>query len=205
LILLARYNAPNSPQAGAVIVNIAGQPVWEQPLANLVTTDFRVQTLHGKPVLTWWQGVIRYGHGVGSYVIADTSYAPIARVNAGNRHMGDLHELLLTSRGTALLTSYTITSADLRPVRGSRNGSIQNATLQELDLATGRVLLEWQSLDHVRRDDRTRHRGAAEAAGSRSTSAGIAARAWRMPTCRVFSAAADPGFAALRLVEDPPP
>jgi len=32
-----------------VIVDDTGEPVWEQPLARLVTTDFRVQTYKGRP------------------------------------------------------------------------------------------------------------------------------------------------------------
>ena len=39
--------------------------------------------------------------------------------------------------------------ADLSSVGGSRKGTIQDAVFQELDLASGRVLLEWHSLDHV--------------------------------------------------------
>jgi hypothetical protein len=149
LIFLAPYNAPNNAQAGAVIVDDSGEPVWEQPLPGLVTTDFRVQTYKGHPALTWWQGVVREGHGVGIYVIADTSYRPLARVDAGNGRSGDLHEFLLTDRGTALLTSYRITRADLRAVDGSASGTIQDAMFQEIDIASGRVLLEWHSLDHI--------------------------------------------------------
>src|SRR5579862_974208 len=96
LLLLAPYNAPAGAQAGAVIFSGSGDPVWEQPLPDLVTTDFRVQSYRGEPALTWWQGRIELGHGVGSYVIADSSYSPIARVNAGNGRSGDLHEFLLT-------------------------------------------------------------------------------------------------------------
>jgi hypothetical protein len=149
LIFLAPYNAPNNAQAGAVIVDDTGEPVWEQPLARLVTTDFRVQTYRGRPALTWWQGIIELGHGVGNYVIADSAYTPLARVNAGNGRAGDLHEFLLTERGTALLTSYEITHADLRPVGGSASGTIQDALFQEIDIASGKVLLEWHSLDHI--------------------------------------------------------
>ncbi len=149
LIFLAPYNAPNNAQAGAVIVDDTGEPVWEQPLAQLVTTDFRVQTYNGRPVLTWWQGVIRLGHGVGDYVIADSSYTPLARINAGNGRSGDLHEFLLTDRGTALLTTYTIARRDLRAVGGSASGTIQDAMFQEIDIASGNVLLEWHSLDHI--------------------------------------------------------
>jgi hypothetical protein len=149
LLLLAPYNAPLPAQAGALIADNSGQVVWQQPLANLVTTDFRVQSLRGASVLTWWQGVIKYGHGVGSYVIADASYKPIARVGAGNGHQGDLHEFILTDRGTALLTSYAIVSRDLRAAGGPANGTIQDAIVQEIDIASGKVLLEWHSLDHI--------------------------------------------------------
>jgi Arylsulfotransferase (ASST) len=149
LLFLAPYNAPNNAQAGAVIVDDTGEPVWEQPLAKLVTTDFRVQTYRGRPALTWWQGVVVDGHGVGHYVIADASYTPLARVNAGNGRSGDLHEFLLTDRGTALLTSYSIARRDLRSVGGSASGTIQDAMFQEIDVASGRVLLEWHSLDHI--------------------------------------------------------
>ena len=149
-ILLAPYDAPNNAQAGAAVIDAAtGAVIWEQPLSGLVTTDFRVQSYRGAPALTWWEGVIRLGHGVGSYVIADASYAPIARVDAGNGLHGDLHEFLLTERGTALLTSYVVTDADLRAVGGSSNGSIQDAIFQEIDIASGRVLLEWHSLEHI--------------------------------------------------------
>jgi Arylsulfotransferase (ASST) len=149
LIFLAPYNAPNNAQAGAVIVDDSGEPIWEQPLAKLVTTDFRVQRYRGRPALTWWQGVVVLGHGLGHYVIADSSYTPLARVNAGNGRSGDLHEFLLTDRGTALLTTYAIVGHDLRSVGGSATGTIQDAMVQEIDIASGRVLLEWHSLDHI--------------------------------------------------------
>jgi hypothetical protein len=147
-IFIAPYNAPNG-QAGAVIVDNDGQPIWENPLAGKVTTNFRVQSYRGSPVLTWWEGVIELGHGVGEYVIADSSYRTIRRVQAANGLRGDLHEFVITPRDTALLTSYVVRKADLSSVGGSRNGTIQDAIFQEIDLASGRLLLEWHSLDHV--------------------------------------------------------
>ena len=149
LIFFAPSNAPNGAQAGAVIADNNGELIWEQPLPHTETMDFRVQTYKGRPALTWWQGYITLGHGVGHYVIADTSYRTLATPNAGNGLQGDLHEFLLTDRGTALLTSYLVTHADLRPVGGSADGTIQDAIFQELDIATGRVLLDWHSLDHI--------------------------------------------------------
>jgi hypothetical protein len=151
-IFIAPYNAPVG-QAGAVIVNNEGQPIWENPLEGKVTTNFQVQSYRGSPVLTWWEGLIEYGHGVGEYVIADAGYRTVRRVQAAAGLRGDLHEFVITPRDTALLTSYVIRKADLRAVGGSRDGTIQDAIFQEIDLATGRLLLEWHSLDHVPMQD----------------------------------------------------
>jgi hypothetical protein len=147
-IFIAPYNAPNG-QAGAVIVENSGEPLWENPLSGKVTTNFRVQHYRGSPVLTWWEGSIELGHGVGEYVIADSSYRILRRVQAARGLRGDLHEFVITPRGTALLTSYVVTRADLTPVGGPRNGTIQDAIFQEIDLAGGQVLLEWHSLEHI--------------------------------------------------------
>ena len=147
-IFLAPYNVPVG-QVGAVIVAADGQPIWENPLEGKVTANFRVQSYRGEPVLTWWEGVIEYGHGVGEYVIADSAYRTVRRVQAARGLHGDLHEFVLTPRNTALLTSYVITPADLSSVGGPRKGTIQDAIFQEIDLASGRVLLEWHSLDRI--------------------------------------------------------
>jgi len=148
LIVLAPFG-PSGGQAGAVISEDSGAVVWEHPLAGLEIYNFKVQTYQGRPVLTWWQGKIVNGHGVGSYVIADGSYRPIAQVRAGNGLQADLHEFLLTPQGTALLTAYIPTHADLSSVGGSKQGAITDAVFQEVDIATGRVLLQWSSLDHI--------------------------------------------------------
>jgi len=148
-IFVAPYNAPTGQQAGGVITDNSGEPIWENPLPGLVTTNLQVQTLNGRPVLTWWDGVIRNGHGIGAYTIAGEDYAPLRHIQAGNGLQGDLHEFLLTDRGTVLLTSYVIGPMDLSSVGGSKTGTIQDAIFQELDLSSGRVLLEWHSLDHI--------------------------------------------------------
>jgi len=147
-IFIAPYNAPVG-QVGAVIVAADGQPIWEHPLPRNVVMNFQVQRYRGSPVLTWWEGEIAYGHGIGEYVIADASYRTIRRVQAALGLRGDLHEFVITPHDTALLTSYAITHADLRAVGGPRDGTIQDAIFQEIDLATGRQLLQWRSLEHI--------------------------------------------------------
>jgi hypothetical protein len=147
-IFIAPYNNPHGQQ-GAVIVDNSGQPIWENPIDDKVTANFQVQSYRGSPVLTWWEGSIELGHGVGEYVIADSSYRTVRRVQAAGGLRGDLHEFVITPRDTALLTSYVVRGADLRSVGGSSQGTIQDAIFQELDLATGKLLMEWHSLDHI--------------------------------------------------------
>ncbi|MGO9488429.1 MAG: arylsulfotransferase family protein [Solirubrobacteraceae bacterium] len=147
-IFIAPYNAPNA-QAGAVITDYLGRALWEHPIEGKVTTNFRVQSYRGSPVLVWWEGLIESGHGVGEYVIADAAYRTVQRVQAGNGLRGDLHEFVITPRDTALLTSYELRRSDLTAVGGARDATVQDAIFQEIDLATGRVLIEWHSLDHV--------------------------------------------------------
>jgi outer membrane protein assembly factor BamB len=148
LIFAGPFPAGNA-QAGALIADDTGKPVWERPVPGLELYNFQMQSYQGKPVLTWWQGKISAGHGIGSYVIADQAYQPIKEVQAGNGLQADLHEFLLTDRGTALLTAYAAARVDLRSVGGRENGLIQDAIFQEVEIATGRVLLEWRSLGHI--------------------------------------------------------
>src|SRR5215218_5892137 len=105
---------------GPMIVDDQGQLVWFGKYRS--ARDFRVQRYRGRPVLTWWEGRVVLGHGVGEYVIFDDSYRQIARVRAGNGYQGDLHEFLITPEDTALLTSYTPTRTDLSPIGGPKDG-----------------------------------------------------------------------------------
>jgi hypothetical protein len=136
-------------QAGPMIVDAAGRLVWFRPLDTKGVSDFRVQSYGGRPVLTWWRGSAVKGVGEGYYVIVDGAYHQIATVTAGNGLTGDIHEFLITPRGTALITVYRRVARDLTPVGGPRQGSIYEGVVQELDIATGRVLFEWHSGDHV--------------------------------------------------------
>jgi hypothetical protein len=137
------FLAPSSGsgQRGPLILDDAGRPVWCKP-TGLPAMNFRAQTLHGEPVLTWWQALPGGGLGHGVHVVADASYREIARFPAGHGRPSDLHELLLTDRGTALVTSLEIRR---RGARGLTLGGI----VQELEVPSARVLFEWRSLDHV--------------------------------------------------------
>jgi len=141
-----------SGQGGPAILDPRGRLVWFKPTAKgVVADDFKVQTYDDERVLTWWEGktVPERGYGSGTWVIADRSYKEIARVKAGNGLTGDLHEMLLTDRGTALIVIYHAVQADLSVVNSYKDGEVMDSLIQEIDVKTGKVLWEWSALDHV--------------------------------------------------------
>jgi hypothetical protein len=129
-------------QAGPLILDNRGRVVWFLPLNTHGVTDFRVQHYRGRPVLTWWHGRPDKGGGDSGYSIYDASYRLVRHVEPGHGLLGDIHEFMITPRNTALMT----VSRKVR-VKGRR---VLEGGLQELDIATGRVLFEWHSIDHVR-------------------------------------------------------
>jgi hypothetical protein len=132
------------------ILDRQGRIVWYRPNPPKTgTTDFRVQTYKGKPVLTWWEGHSLLGHGYGVGVVVDDRYRQIATVRAGDGYDADLHECELTSRDTALVTIYRAVKWDLSSVGGPKDGVAIDSVVQEVEVGTGRVLFEWHSLGTV--------------------------------------------------------
>jgi hypothetical protein len=139
--------------SGPMIVDGDGDLVWFQHVPDGVqATDFRVQTYEGEPVLTWWQGVIDKGNGEGKGFIMDRSYDVVATVEAGNGYAADMHEFLLEPDGTAWVTIYEKAPGDLSSKGGATNAAVLDSIVQQIDIATGNVLFEWHSLDHVDAD-----------------------------------------------------
>jgi hypothetical protein len=145
----APYNGPG--QTGPMIFDEAGKLVWFHPLAaGLAATNLQVQQLGGEPVLTWWQGRIPpQGFGQGEEIIDNTSYREVGRVHAGNGYLADLHEFHITPQGTAVLTVFDPIDCNLSSLGGPSGGAVTDSSFQEIDLKTGLVRREWNSLDHI--------------------------------------------------------
>ncbi|HEY1319123.1 MAG TPA: arylsulfotransferase family protein [Streptosporangiaceae bacterium] len=144
--------SPNGAgQGGSMILDPAGRLVWFSPSSGRTRfMDLQVQSYRGKPVLTWWEGEISaVGVGEGAGVIADTSYRRLHTIHAAHGLRADLHEFVLTPQGTALITAYRTTTADLSGVGGPASGPVFSGVVQEIDVATGKLLFEWESLGHV--------------------------------------------------------
>ncbi len=148
-IFTAPYSGPGGD--GPMITEPGGQLVWFDPLPKgNYSANLQVQSFEGQPVLTWWQGYIPpQGFGEGEVVIANSSYKQILHVHAGNGFTADLHDFRLGANDTALLTVFNPIHCNLTGVHGPQDAAVNDSLFQELDLRTGLVRRQWDSLDHV--------------------------------------------------------
>jgi hypothetical protein len=135
-------------QSGLMILDGDARMRWFYPTDN-APFDLQCQFYKGKQVFTWWQGVVTNGTGAGEAMLADMSFKEIARLSEVGGLTPDLHELALTTEGTALMTSYHTEAANLSAVGGPSNGYVLASAAMEVDVATGKLLWTWESLDHV--------------------------------------------------------
>jgi hypothetical protein len=150
-IFVSPFGKADTYGNGAEILSPDGQHVvWFHPVpSGQEIADFRTQTYHGKPVLTFWQGSGLGGLAQGTDYIYDNHYRQIAAVHAGNGESADGHEFVITRQNTALVLSYATGTADLTGIGGPANQKVIIGIVQEIDIKTGKVLFEWNSADHV--------------------------------------------------------
>jgi hypothetical protein len=137
-------------QQGPEIIGPNGGLIWFNPVPNdIAATDFQVQSYRGQPVLTWWQGNESAGVGTGQDLIMNTAYQVVKTISAGNGLSADLHEFDLTPQGTALITAAYPVIVNAASVGGSTQEVVLDSVAQEIDVETGLVLFQWDSLDHL--------------------------------------------------------
>ncbi|HEY1594514.1 MAG TPA: arylsulfotransferase family protein, partial [Thermoleophilaceae bacterium] len=122
-------------QFSPMILSDSGKLLWYSPRPGKVH-DLKVVTYKGQPALAFFQ---KLSHGLGYYLLLDEHYREIARIRAAHGYATNLHELQVTPRGAAWI------SADVTArVRGA--GKVTEFVVQEVDVASGRVLFQWRSL-----------------------------------------------------------
>ena len=137
-------------QNGAMILNKQGALLWFQPVPQGdMAADLQVQRYEGQRVLTWWQGYSGAGFGAGEDVIENSSYHQVAVVHGANGLSADLHEFRLTPEGTALITAYYPVYWNATDVHLSSQQIVLDSVVQEIDVKTGLLMFQWDSLDHV--------------------------------------------------------
>ena len=130
---------------GPTIYDNAGHIIWYLPNPNVHVT--LPVTYQGKPALAYHLTTgFAGGWTVGRWVILNQSYQQVGMIGSGVDH----HELLMVDNGTmAYVDSYHPVKYDLSKFGGPVNGTVVEAVIQEINLATGKVVYEWHSLPHV--------------------------------------------------------
>ncbi len=142
--------AHSQVQSGPMIVDGSGNLVWFAPEQHSLAFDLEAQQYRGHTVLTWFEGsVTSQGYGQGEHVIADDSYRAVARVHAGNGYQADLHDFLLTPKGTALMTAYNPVMLPAADTTDGESRAVLDAVVQEVDIPTGGVIFEWHSVGTI--------------------------------------------------------
>lgn len=152
LVVTEVHGGPS--QTGPLMIDQKGEIVWFQPLSAQPSAAHRafnvqVTTYQGKPVLAWFEGAVVAGHGQGSYTLVDTNYKQVAQVHGQNGLQGDLHEFVLTPQGTALFTAYGTAQTSVNVNGSDQQVSYWYGVVQEVDVASGKLLFQWRSDEHI--------------------------------------------------------
>ncbi|KAI8272433.1 hypothetical protein K4K56_002351 [Colletotrichum sp. SAR 10_98] len=144
-------------QAGPYIFRDDGELVWSgYAIYSIWATNFQAARWRGRDVLFSFEGDHNpgYGHGHGHVTFLDQHYETIRELRAGNHKLVDKHEFHVVNEETGLIQIYQPVPRDLTPWGAEPEQQwIVNAIIQELDIATGKLLFEWSSLDHVTPDE----------------------------------------------------
>ncbi|KAL3305599.1 arylsulfotransferase [Colletotrichum asianum] len=144
-------------QAGPYIFRDDGELVWSgYAIYSIWATNFQAARWRGRDVLFSFEGDHNpgYGHGHGHVTFLDQHYETIRELRAGNHKLVDKHEFNVVNEETGLIQIYQPVPRYLTPWGAEPEQQwIVNAIIQELDIATGKLLFEWSSLDHVTPDE----------------------------------------------------
>ena len=125
--------SPMVGQSGPLILDHNLQPVWFNPIGvNAFAGNLQTQSYLGKPVLTWWQGVVT-GTGVttsGEDQVVDQHYRHVATLKGAGGWTISEHEMVI-SGPNAWVTSYKNVSMNLTHYGGSANGIVLDSAVEE--------------------------------------------------------------------------
>ncbi len=148
------YNLNYPPlvgQSGPLILDSNLQPVWFQPVAEkLVASNLSLQSYQGKPALAWWQGVVTNTGATesGEDVVVNQHYQTIARLKATDGWVLTLHEFLIEGED-AWVTANKNIARNLSNYGGAYNGALIDSAIQEYNIKTGKLLRNWDALEHI--------------------------------------------------------
>jgi hypothetical protein len=141
---------PMTGEGGPLIMDAKLQPVWVFPIGTDVTsTNLRQQTYNGKPVLTFWKGVVTNtgASTSGEVDIVDQHYRNVAKIQAAAPWIVSVHDAVI-SGGSIWMTVYRLVPGqDLSAYGGSASGIVYDSGVQEYDIKTGKLQYTWDALN----------------------------------------------------------
>ncbi|KAJ4264355.1 hypothetical protein NW762_005552 [Fusarium torreyae] len=140
-------------QPGAYIYRDDGELVWSGVGYHAGwVANFVPDVWNGKPHLRAFQGRLDGKHGrmYGFHTLLGSDYKVAKVVGVGSHKLVSAHEFRLIDGKSALVETPIPRTVSLEPWGGQDDQNwIVSGGFQELDIETGDVLFEWQSLDHV--------------------------------------------------------
>ncbi|KAM0333182.1 hypothetical protein ACHAQA_001842 [Verticillium albo-atrum] len=140
-------------QAGAYIFRDDGELVWSGAGYHAGwVANFRPDTWKGKQYLRAFQGTLDAPHGrmYGYHTLLGNDYEVAKVVRVGSHKLVSAHEFRLVDGETALIETPIPRTISLKPWGGREDQKwIVSGGFQEINIETGEVLFEWESLDHV--------------------------------------------------------
>ena len=164
------FSQPMVGEGGPLIVNSYMQPVWFKPVVMKIskqgqtevgsasTFNLHEQTYLGQPVLSWWQGTLTNTGATtsGEDIVVNQHYQQVAKLSAPKTPACSgcgpwvitEHEFVIQGQD-AWVTAYANVPMDLRKYGGPQKGTVIDTAVQEYDLKTGQMLLNWDALKHI--------------------------------------------------------
>lgn len=152
-LVLLSIGGQSVKDGGPMILDMSGNLVWSAPgQYGDASANTKIQRYRGRDYLTFWAGEKLQESGLGRYCMLNSSYDVVHTVSAVGEGMeGDLHEFKITQDGSALITVYERLLVDLgnTNVELHADQMIVDGVLQEIDIATWKLVFEWRSSDHL--------------------------------------------------------
>jgi hypothetical protein len=143
---------PMTGQGGPIMYDRSLQPVWIHGVSSSrFANNFRSQSYNGKPALSWWEGNITKTGDVlsGEDFVVNQQYKIVAKLVGADGWKLSQHEFVIAGGHFVWATAYKDITTDLRPYGGSANGKVIDTAVQEYDLSTGKLLFNWDALQHI--------------------------------------------------------
>ncbi|KAJ5226910.1 uncharacterized protein N7469_006916 [Penicillium citrinum] len=138
--------------------------------------NFHVTKYQEKDVIQAFQGTIdsSHGEGFGQHVILNQNYEHVVTSTAENHRISSIHEFNVIDGKTALIEVFDTIPANLTAFGGNSSQKwLGNGIFQEIDISTGKLLFEWNALNHLDPEDTLVPLGSTE-----SNSGLTSAKAW---------------------------